>query len=55
MRRQKQIEGLAGKISELATEAREGLVSYQEFDVLLGALHAAGFYPDGDLPLSPAH
>jgi len=47
--RERYIETLAEKISELANEARDGLVSYQEFDTLLGALHAAGFYPDGEL------
>ena len=53
--RQQHIEGLAGKISELANEARDGLISYQEFDTLLGALHAAGFYPDGGLVSAVAH
>jgi hypothetical protein len=47
--RQLYIEGLAEKISELANDARDGLVSYQEFDALLGAMHTAGFYPDGEL------
>ena len=32
-----------------ADKARDGLVSYLEFDTLLGALHAAGFYPKGEL------
>lgn len=48
-RRQKDIEKLAEKISSLAEKARDGLVSYLEFDTLLGALHAAGFYPEGKL------
>lgn len=48
-RRQQYIENLADKISGLAEKARDGLVSYPEFDTLLGALHAAGFYPEGDL------
>jgi len=49
MRRQQHIEELAQKISDLADKARDGLVSYLEFDTLLGALHAAGFYPEGEL------
>lgn len=49
MRRQQHIEELAQKISNLADKARHGLVSYLEFDTLLGALHAAGFYPEGEL------
>ena len=47
--RQRYIEGLADKIRSLANDARDGLVSYQEFDTLLGALHEAGFYPEGEL------
>jgi|GEM_PF-920976 len=49
IRRQQHIEELAQKISDLADKARSGLVSHLEFDTLLGALHAAGFYPEGDL------
>jgi hypothetical protein len=49
MRRQRYIEELAQKISDLADKARDGLVSYREFDTLLGALHAVGFYPKGEL------
>ena len=52
--RRRHIEELAGKISELAKVARDGFVSYQEFDALLGALHAVGFYPDGELVSSVA-
>jgi hypothetical protein len=47
--RREQIEGLADKLDGLASKARGSLVSYQEFDMLLGALHGVGFFPRGDL------
>jgi hypothetical protein len=47
--RREQIEGLADKLDTLASKARRSLVSYQEFDMLLGALHGVGFFPRGDL------
>jgi hypothetical protein len=48
-RRQQYIEEQANKISDLAKKAHDGLVSHLEFDALLGALHAVGFFPKGDL------
>jgi hypothetical protein len=47
--RRQRIEGLAGRLDELAGKAREGLADYQQFDLVLGELHAAGFFPDGEL------
>jgi hypothetical protein len=47
--RRRRIEALADKLDELAATAREGLIKYPEFEVVLGALHAAGFFPDGGL------
>lgn len=47
--RRQQIESIADKIDQLARKAMGGLVSYREFDILLGALHAAGFFPQGEL------
>lgn len=47
--RRRHIGNIGEKISDLAKAGRDGLVSYQEFDTLLGALHAAGFFPDGKL------
>jgi hypothetical protein len=46
---QQYIEGIADEIDQLAEKARQGLVSYREFDIFLGALHAAGFFPQGEL------
>ncbi len=46
---EKHIEALADKIDALAGKAREGLADYQQFNAVLGELHAANFFPDRDL------
>lgn len=43
------IEALADELDELAAKARDGLIKYPEFEAVLGALHAAGFFPDSEL------
>jgi hypothetical protein len=48
-KRKQQIEALSDKLAELAVEARDGLVEYAQFDAILGALHSAGFFPEGEL------
>jgi hypothetical protein len=47
--REQRIKALADKVDELATQAANGSVRYQDFEEVLGALHAAGFFPRGDL------
>ncbi len=47
--RQQRIEALADELDALADRAREGLVRYPDFDSVLGALHATGFFPEGRL------
>jgi hypothetical protein len=47
--RRQRIEALADELEELAGKARDGLVRYPEFENVLGALHAIGFFPDGAL------
>jgi transcriptional regulator with XRE-family HTH domain len=54
-RRQKTIESIADKIDELAAAAAEGRAKYQEFESLLGQLHAVGFYPLMPLISDVAH
>jgi hypothetical protein len=54
-RRQKTIESIADKIDELAAAASEGRAKYQEFESLLGQLHAVGFYPLMSLISDVAH
>jgi hypothetical protein len=44
--RRHNIEKLAGEIGELANAAEQGLGSYQQFEVILVALHGAGKFPD---------
>jgi hypothetical protein len=46
---QKHIEGLADEIDALAGEARKGLADYQQFNDVLGELHAANCFPDREL------
>jgi transcriptional regulator with XRE-family HTH domain len=46
---EKHIESLADKLDALADKAREGRTDYQQFDAVLGELHAANFFPDRDL------
>jgi hypothetical protein len=53
--RQQRIEALAGQLKKLAAKARDGLVEYPEFETVLGALHAAGFFPEGNLVSAVAH
>lgn len=48
-KRRQLIEALADQIDALAEGARDGLVEYRQFETILGRLHAAGFFPDGDL------
>lgn len=44
--RQITIEGLARALESLADDAETGAGSYQEFEVILAGLHAAGKFPD---------
>ncbi len=53
--RQKAIESVADKIDGLAAAASESRAKYQEFESLLGELHAAGFYPLMSLISDVAH
>ena len=46
---EKHIASLADKVDALASKAREGLADYQQFNFLLGELHAANYFPDRDL------
>jgi hypothetical protein len=46
---EKHIASIADKVDALASKAREGLADYQQFNVLLGEFHAAGYFPDRDL------
>ena len=48
-KRRQRIEALADQIDTLAEGARDGLVEYQQFETILGRLHAEGFFPDSDL------
>lgn len=48
-KRQQKIEALADRLAELAEKAREGLVDYSQFDLVLGELHVAAFFPEGEL------
>ncbi len=54
-RRQKTIESVVDKIDELAVAASEGRAKYQDFESLLGELHAVGFYPLMSLISDVAH
>jgi transcriptional regulator with XRE-family HTH domain len=54
-RRQKTIEAVADKIDELAVVASEGRAKYQDFESLLGELHAVGFFPLMSLISDVAH
>ncbi len=47
--REKHIKALADEVDDLATRAALGSVQYQQFEEVLGALHAAGFFPAGGL------
>jgi uncharacterized protein (DUF2267 family) len=48
-KRRQRIEALADQIDALAEGARDGLVEYRQFEIILGRLHAEGFFPDGGL------
>lgn len=48
-RRENHIKALADEIDKLAKQASNGSVQYQQFEEVLGALHAAGFFPLGGL------
>ena len=48
-RREGHIKAIADKIDELAKRTGSGSVQYQQFEEALGALHAAGFFPMGNL------
>lgn len=48
-RRENHIKALADEIDELAKVAGNGSVQYQQFEEVLGALHAVGFFPMGNL------
>lgn len=48
-RREDHIRAIADEIDELAKRAGDGSVQYQQFEEALGALHAAGFFPQGQL------
>lgn len=47
--RQRAIEGLAAQIEGLAQLSETAAVTYRDFEAILAALHAAGFYPEGEL------
>jgi hypothetical protein len=47
--RRQRIEAQADKLDVLAGIAGEGRADYQQFDLVLGELHAAGFFPAGEL------
>ena len=49
LRRENYIKALADEIDKLAIRAGDGSVQYQQFEEVLGALHAAGFFPLGNL------
>ena len=48
-RRENHIKELADELEDLAKVAGNGSIQYQEFEEVLGALHAAGFFPTNDL------
>ncbi|MGV7219341.1 helix-turn-helix domain-containing protein [Bradyrhizobium sp. UFLA05-112] len=48
-RREDHIKAIADEIDELAKRAGNGSVQYQQFEEALGALHAADFFPHGQL------
>jgi hypothetical protein len=48
-RREGHIKAIADEIDALAARAGNGSVQYQQFEEALGALHAAGFFPMGNL------
>jgi hypothetical protein len=52
---QKTIESIADKLDELAVAAAEGRAKYQDFESLLGELHAVAFYPEMSLISDVAH
>lgn len=54
-KRQQQIESLATALEDLAGKARAGFVDYMDFEPLLRDLHAAGFFPEGELVSAVAH
>lgn len=54
-RRENHIKALVDEIDKLAKKAKDGSVQYLEFEELLGALHAAGFFPQGQLVSDVAH
>jgi hypothetical protein len=47
--REAYIRALADEAEGLAAQPVEVTVQYQEFEEILGALHAAGFFPAGEL------
>jgi hypothetical protein len=47
--REEHIKALANEVDQLAKRATDGSVQYQQFEEVLGALHAAGFFPAGGL------
>jgi hypothetical protein len=48
-KRRQRIEALADQMNALAEGACDGVVEYRQFEMLLGRLHAEGFFPDNDL------
>jgi hypothetical protein len=47
--RRSRIEALGRQLSELAGQSAKGTVRYLDFEPVLGALHAAGFFPETEL------
>jgi hypothetical protein len=47
--REEHIKSLGDEVDKLAKRAADGSVQYQQFEEVLGALHAAGFFPAGGL------
>ncbi|WP_156438152.1 hypothetical protein [Burkholderia sp. BDU5] len=48
-RKRIRIESFADQLAELAAKARDGVVTYSEFDPILQGLHGEGFFPDAAL------
>ena len=48
-RRRQRIEMLGAELRALANRAHDGMADYPTFEAVLSALHAAGFFPKGEL------
>jgi hypothetical protein len=52
---QERIEAVGSKIETLADPAKQGTVSYDQFESLLGELHKLGFFPETSAVAAVAH